>query len=78
MEVLNLHDHADCCFSQSFSMTNHHRIDSIELGATDMAASKAFYTAAFGWPLTDYGPDSAIFDDGRLSGGVTTHAEKLT
>ncbi len=55
-------------------MTNHHRIDYIELGAADMAASKAFYAAAFGWAFTDWGDDYASFDDGRLSGGVTTQS----
>jgi predicted enzyme related to lactoylglutathione lyase len=34
----------------------HHAIDYIELGAPDLAASKAFYAAAFGWTFNDYGP----------------------
>ena len=34
----------------------HHSIDYIELAAPDLAASKAFYAAAFGWTFTDYGP----------------------
>lgn len=37
----------------------HHALDYLELGATDMAAAKAFYTAAFGWAFTDYGPEYA-------------------
>lgn len=42
------------------------RIDYIELPATDLAAAKAFYTAAFGWPFTDYGPTyAATGSDGR-------------
>ena len=43
----------------------HHRIDYIELAATDIAASKKFFTAAFGWTFTDYGPEYAGFSDGR-------------
>jgi len=35
----------------------HHAIDYIELTVTDMDAAKAFYTSAFGWSLTDYGPE---------------------
>jgi len=48
------------------------RIDYIEFNVTDIAASKAFYGAAFGWSFTDYGPDYCEFADGRLTGGFTT------
>ena len=49
----------------------HHdnRIDYIEFSATDIAATKAFYGAAFGWTFTDYGPDYSSFKDGQLQGG---------
>ena len=41
-------------------MTNiHHAIDYIELNARDLAATTAFYAAAFGWEFNDYGPDYA-------------------
>jgi len=33
----------------------HHRIDYIEFSVTDLAATKAFYGAAFGWEFNDYG-----------------------
>ena len=46
-----------------------HRIDYIEFSATDIAATKKFYTAVFGWKFTDYGPDYVSFEDGRISGG---------
>lgn len=48
------------------------RIDYIELAATDIAKTKAFYQQAFGWKFTDYGPDYTSFEDGRLTGGFTT------
>ena len=48
---------------------NNHRIDYIEFSATDIAATKNFYTAVFGWKFTDYGPDYTSFEDGRISGG---------
>jgi D-aminopeptidase len=51
------------------------RIDYIELGATDMEASKAFYSAAFGWPFQDWGSDYASFEDGRLAGGLRQEDE---
>jgi predicted enzyme related to lactoylglutathione lyase len=45
------------------------RIDYIEFPATDLAATKGFYQQAFGWKFTDYGPEYAAFEDGRLDGG---------
>jgi predicted enzyme related to lactoylglutathione lyase len=51
------------------------RIDYIEFQTTDMASTKRFYSDAFGWEFTDYGPDYASFADGRLTGGFTVAAE---
>jgi uncharacterized protein len=49
----------------------HHAIDYIEIAVTDMEAAKAFYGTAFGWSLTDYGPDYAgIQGDGKEVGGL--------
>ncbi|HXB25593.1 MAG TPA: VOC family protein [Gemmatimonadaceae bacterium] len=48
-----------------------HRIDYIEMSATNIAATKKFYVDAFGWKFTDYGPDYTSFADGRLAGGFT-------
>ena len=45
------------------------RIDYIELSSTDVDKTKRFYTDAFGWSFTDYGPDYTSFADGRLTGG---------
>ncbi len=46
-----------------------HWIDYIEFPATDIAATKKFYSATFGWAFTDWGPDYVSFEDGRMSGG---------
>src|SRR4051812_1180123 len=54
--------------------SNDRRIDYIEFHASDLARTKAFYTAAFGWKFTDYGPTYTSFDDGRLTGGFWTEA----
>lgn len=51
---------------------NHNRVDYIEFPATDIGKTKQFYSSAFGWKFTDYGPDYTSFEDGRLSGGFTT------
>ena len=42
--------------AQVDSAHTHHGIDYIELTVTDLVASKRFYSAAFGWEFTDYGP----------------------
>lgn len=34
----------------------HHAFDYIEIAATDVAASRAFYEAALGWAFTEYAP----------------------
>ena len=41
------------------SVHTHHAIDYIEISVTDLAESKRFYAAAFGWEFYDYGPDYA-------------------
>jgi uncharacterized protein len=57
-------------------MHNHHTIDYIEIAVTDLDAAKAFYAAAFGWSLVDYGPDYAgIQGDGKEVGGLRRDSE---
>ena len=48
------------------------QIDYIEIGVTDIARTKDFYKAVFGWKFEDYGPSYTSFFDGRLAGGFTT------
>ena len=50
-------------------MSNDRKIDYIELPARDLDAVARFYTEAFGWNFTDYGPDYRAFTDGALDGG---------
>jgi predicted enzyme related to lactoylglutathione lyase len=49
---------------------NNLRLDYVEFATSDLAATKKFLTAAFGWKFTDYGPDYASFADGRITGGL--------
>src|SRR5258705_470749 len=49
-----------------------HQIDYVELPATDLPATKEFYSSVFGWKFEDYGPEYASFFDGRLGGGFHT------
>ncbi len=51
------------------------RVDYVEFLATDIKATKAFYTRVFGWQFTDYGPTYTSFADGRLAGGFTAAEE---
>lgn len=44
------------------------KIDYVELPGGDLPATKDFYTQAFGWTFTDYGPDYAAFEQG-VDGG---------
>ncbi len=49
-------------------MTEH--IDYIELPGGDITASKSFYSSAFGWDFTDYGPTYSGFENAGLDGGL--------
>lgn len=51
---------------------NDRRIDYVEFAVADIARARAFYEQAFGWKMTDYGPEYCAFADGRLEGGFTT------
>jgi len=60
-------------------MSNHHRIDYFELPAQDLAASKRFYSEAFTWNFTDYGPSYAGFGypgGDREAGGINGDPER--
>lgn len=44
-------------------------IDYVEMPSRDLAQTKRFFAALFGWSFEDYGPDYASFNDGRTAGG---------
>jgi predicted enzyme related to lactoylglutathione lyase len=44
------------------------KIDYVEMPGGALPATRAFYTAAFGWTFVDYGPSYAAFNEG-LDGG---------
>jgi len=50
-------------------VSNDRRIDYIEFPATEITATKQFYSTAFGWMFEDFGPKYTSFNDGRLAGG---------
>lgn len=49
----------------------HEKINYVEFPAKDLAATKAFFSAAFNWQFTDYGPEYSAFsvNDAGLEGG---------
>jgi len=51
------------------------RVDYVEFPTTGMSETKRFYSEVFGWEFTDYGPDYASFNDGRLNGGFRAASE---
>ena len=50
------------------SAQNNH-INYVELQAIDLEATKKFYSSAFGWKFTDYGPGYVAFSECGLDGG---------
>jgi len=50
-------------------MPAHEKINYVEFPARDPAGSKQFFSEAFGWTFTDYGPDYCSFSDQGLDGG---------
>ncbi|MGJ8669853.1 MAG: VOC family protein [Oceanococcus sp.] len=50
-------------------MNQHEIINYIELPAKNMAATKAFFQAAFAWAFVDSGPDYTAFSNQGLDGG---------
>ena len=53
------------------------RIDYVELpSATAHELTRAFYTKAFGWAFTDYGPDYAATTNGSIDVGLNGDPEE--
>ena len=50
-------------------MHAHEKINYVELPSRDLAATKRFFSAAFGWSFVDYGPEYAAFSSQGLDGG---------
>jgi hypothetical protein len=50
-------------------MKQYGKLDYLGLPAANLAESKRFYSEAFGWTFTDYGPTYASFEQG-LDGGI--------
>lgn len=53
---------------------NRPALNYVELPATDMAATMAFYASTFGWTWTEYGPTYSAADASGVEVGLTTEA----
>lgn len=54
------------------------RINYVELPAANFAATRDFYTAAFGWSLTAFGPDYAATMTGDVDLGLSGDLAEAT
>lgn len=54
------------------------RLQYLEMPTGDLAASRAFYTAAFAWTFTGYGPDYAATTTGDTDVGLDAGADRVT
>ena len=52
------------------------RISFVELPARDLPSAKAFYAAAFGWTLTDFGPSYSCTMTGDVDLGLQGDADE--
>jgi predicted enzyme related to lactoylglutathione lyase len=53
-------------------MNDHEKLNYVEFSAKDLMATKAFFTAVFGWDFVDYGDQYTSFSGQGLDGGFFT------
>jgi uncharacterized protein len=53
------------------------KIDYIEFPSSNRALTSAFFTAAFGWGMTSYGPDYDALNDAGIDGGIDQSSDKV-
>ena len=49
----------------------HEQVQYLEFLSADINQVKKFYTEAFGWAFTDYGPEYSAFEGDYVDGGFT-------
>ncbi len=50
-------------------MNQHEKLNYVEFSASNLDATKSFFSAVFGWEFTDYGPNYMAFSNQGLDGG---------
>lgn len=53
----------------------HEKINYVEFPASDLEATKSFFSRVFGWSFEDYGPEYSAFSGAGLDGGFY-HSER--
>ncbi len=53
-------------------MSEHEKINYVELPAKDISVAKKFFSAVFNWTFVDYGPENSAFSGAGLDGGFFT------
>jgi len=56
---------------------NDNGLDYIEFSVNDISQAKAFYSKAFGWTFTEFGPEYCEFNDGQRKGGFAVTDGKI-
>jgi hypothetical protein len=51
-------------------MSNHHKINYIEIPVKDIDVSKRFFSQVFNWAFVDYGPEYAGITGAGIDGGL--------
>ena len=54
---------------ENVEMNVHDKINYVEFPSKDLEETKKFFTAAFGWSFTDYGPEYSAFSNEGIDGG---------
>ena len=57
-------------------MNEHEKINYVEFPASDMLASKAFFSAVFDWSFEDFGAEYTAFSNQGLDGGFYKSEKK--
>jgi len=57
-------------------MSNHNKINYIEIPSVNIEITKDFFSKVFGWSFVDYGPDYCSFGNEGIDGGF--HKSDLT
>lgn len=57
--------------------TKDNHINYVEFKAKDLEQVKQFYTKAFGWTFTDYGPTYTAFSNSGLEGGFEKSTDEV-
>ena len=56
-------------------MRDEGKVDYVEIPATDIDKTRAFFEQLYGWEFVEWGPDYYSFNDGRLDGGLRRSTE---